>query len=180
MHPVFFGSALTGAGVDSLIAGITDFLPAAEGDVDGPVSCNVFKVERGPAGEKIAYVRMFSGIVRTRDRLQFRQDSERKVTAISVFDRGSAVHRASVAAGQIGKLWGLGDIQIGDTLGVPRTTSERHHFAPPTLESVIVPRRPADKGALHVALTDHSAVSACGLPYLRGRETASGGSCFGR
>jgi ribosomal protection tetracycline resistance protein len=153
VHPVFFGSAITGAGVDSLTAGITELLPAAEGDVDGPVSGTVFKVERGPAGEKIAYVRMFSGIVRTRDRLQFRRDNERKVTAISVFDRGSAVQRASVAAGQIGKLRGLGDVQIGDTFGISRTTSERHHFAPPTLESVIVPRRHADKGALHVALS---------------------------
>ena len=117
-----------------------------------PVSGTVFKVERGPAGEKIAYVRMFSGTVRTRDRLRFGRDDERKVTAISVFDRGSAVQRASVAAGQIGKLWGLGDIQIGDAIGISRTTSERHHFAPPTLETVVVPRRPADKGALHVAL----------------------------
>jgi len=38
-----------------------------------------------------------------------------KVTAISVFDQGAAVQRASVTAGQIGKLWGLGDVQIGDT-----------------------------------------------------------------
>ncbi|MHB8377092.1 MAG: GTP-binding protein [Dehalococcoidia bacterium] len=161
VHPVFFGSAITGAGVDSLTAGITELLPAAEGDVDGPVSGTVFKVERGPAGEKIAYVRMFSGRVRTRDRLQFRRDNEGKVTAVSVFDGGSAVQRASVAAGQIGKLWGLGDIQIGDAIGIARTTSapalprstpERHHFAPPTLESVITPRRLADKGALYVAL----------------------------
>jgi ribosomal protection tetracycline resistance protein len=152
VHPVFFGSAITGAGVDSLIAGIKELLPAAEGDADGPVSGTVFKVERGPAGEKIAYVRMFSGTVRTRDRLQFRRDNEGKVTAISVFDRGSAVRRASVAAGQIGKLWGLGDIQIGDAIGGSQTTSE-HYFAPPTLETVVVPRRAADKGALHVALT---------------------------
>ncbi len=150
VYPVFFGSAITGAGVDELIAGIAELLPAAEGDIDGPVSGSVFKIERGSAGEKIAYVRMFSGSVRTRDRLQFR-DSEAKVTAIGVFDRGSAVSRASVTAGQIAKLWGLGDIQIGDTLGVSRTTSD-HHFAPPTLESVIVPRQPAQKGALHVAL----------------------------
>src|ERR671910_1548011 len=71
VHPVFFGSAIKGAGVDSLTAGIIELLPAAEGDVDGPVSGTVFKVERGPAGEKVAYVRMFSGTVRTRDRLQF-------------------------------------------------------------------------------------------------------------
>jgi len=153
VHPVFFGSAITGAGVDSLIAGVRELLPAAEGAVDDPVSGTVFKVERGPAGEKIAYVRMFSGTVRTRDRLQFRRKEEGKVTAISVFDRGSAVRRASVAAGQIGKLWGLGDIQIGDAIGMPRTTlPEGHYFAPPTLETVVVPGRPADRGALHVAL----------------------------
>jgi ribosomal protection tetracycline resistance protein len=152
VHPVFLGSAITGAGVDSLMSGIAELLHATDAGVDDPVSGTVFKVERGPAGEKIAYVRLFSGTIRTRDRLQFRQDNERKVTAISVFDRGSAVQRASVGAGQIGKLWGLGDVQIGDTIGMPRTTSEPHHFAPPTLETVVVPRRPTDKGALHVAL----------------------------
>jgi ribosomal protection tetracycline resistance protein len=150
--PVFFGSAITGAGVDALIAGIVELLPAVEGDVDGPASGTVFKIERGPAGENIAYVRMFSGTVRTRDRLQVRGDDERRVTSISVFDRGSAVQRASVAAGQIAKLWGLGGTQIGDPIGTWRTTSEGNHFAPPTLETVIVPRCPADKGALHVAL----------------------------
>jgi len=152
VHPVFFGSAITGAGVDALIAGVKELLPAAEGDLDGPISGAVFKVERGPSGEKIAYVRMFSGTVRVRDRLGFGQDNEGKVTGISVFDSGPAVQRASVAAGQIGKLWGLGDIQIGDAIGISRSTSERHHFAPPILETVVVPCRPADKGALHVAL----------------------------
>src|SRR6266536_1959149 len=100
---------------------------------------------------------MFSGTLRMLDRLHFRRDpvrqeSEQKVTAISVFERGAAVQRASVAAGQIGKLWGLGDVQIGDTLGGARTTAERRHFAPPTLETVVVARRRADNGALHTAL----------------------------
>jgi len=154
VHPVFFGSAITGAGVDALVAGVKEFLPAAGGDVDGPVSGTVFKVERGPAGEKIAYVRMFTGTVRIRDRLRFRPGNEAKVTAISVFDRGSASRRGSVAAGQIGKLWGLGDVQIGDAIGMPRTTAtDDHQFAPPTLETVVVPRRPGEAGALHVALT---------------------------
>jgi ribosomal protection tetracycline resistance protein len=58
VHPVFFGSAITGAGVDSLIAGIKALLhpegTRAEGDEDGVVSGIVFKIERGSAGEKIA------------------------------------------------------------------------------------------------------------------------------
>jgi ribosomal protection tetracycline resistance protein len=149
---VFFGSALTGAGVAALTAGIRDFLPATTGDADGPVSGTVFKVERGPAGEKIAYTRMFSGTLRVRDRLRLGRDGERKVTAISVFERGPAAPRASIAAGQIGKLSGLGGIQIGDTLGAPRTAPVRHSFAPPTLETVVVPRHAADKARLHLAL----------------------------
>lgn len=152
VHPVFFGSAVTGAGVDSLIACITELLPAAEGAADGPVSGTVFKIERGPAGEKAAYIRMFSGTTRIRDRVPFGQGYEAKVTAISIFERGSAVQRASVVAGQIGKLWGLTEVQIGDVIGSSRKRSE-HFFAPPTLETVVVPCRPAAKGALHAALT---------------------------
>jgi ribosomal protection tetracycline resistance protein len=153
VHPVFFGSAITGAGTDDLIAGIRELLPAAEGDTDGPVSGSVFKVERGPAGEKIAFVRMYSGAIRTRDRLRFSGDKEAKVTAISVFDRGSTLTRAEVSAGQIGKLWGLGDVQIGDGLGVAAETSESGLFAPPTLETVISPVRRSEKGNLQVALS---------------------------
>jgi ribosomal protection tetracycline resistance protein len=152
VHPVFFGSAITGAGVEPLMAGIAELLPGAAGDADGPVSGTVFKIERGPAGEKIAYVRMFSGTVRTRDRLPFGRDVEGKVTAISVFDRGSAAQRASVSAGEIAKLWGLGEIQIGDGIGQMSTAAARRQFAPPTLESVVVPRNPTDKGGLRVAL----------------------------
>jgi ribosomal protection tetracycline resistance protein len=153
VHPVFFGSAITGAGVDALTAGITELLPAAAGDAGGPVSGTVFKVDRGAAGEKVAYVRMFSGTARTRDQLPFGGNRSAKVTAISVFDRGSAVRRDRVRAGQIGKLWGLDGVQIGDAIGEPPAAPPgRGHFAPPTLETVVVPRRRADKGALHVAL----------------------------
>jgi ribosomal protection tetracycline resistance protein len=152
VHPVFFGSAITGAGVEALMDGIAELLPAVEGDVAGPVSGTVFKVERGPAGERIAYVRMFSGTVRVRDRLQLGGDDEAKVTAIAVFDRGSAVRSPAVTARQIGKLWGLGTVRIGDTIGRPRATSSRPHFAPPSLETAVVPRSAGEKGALHVAL----------------------------
>ena len=165
VHPVFFGSAVTGAGVAALTAGLSELLPAAEGDPAGPLSAAVFKVERGPAGEEIAFARMFSGQIHVRDRLSPGPGPGRghgpghgpghgqKVTAISVFRDGSAVPSGSVAAGQIGKLWGLSGVRIGDTLGAPCSTPGRHQFAPPTLETVVVPRRRADRGALHLALT---------------------------
>ncbi len=152
VHPVFFGSAMTGAGVDSLFSALAELLPSDEGDVGGAVSGTVFKIERGAAGERIAYARMFSGTVRTRDRLEFGQGNEAKVTAIRVFEQGSTVERSTVTAGQIGKLWGLGGIRIGDSIGASRANSHDPYFAPPTLETVVVPRRSGDKGALHKAL----------------------------
>ena len=63
MQPVYFGSAITGAGVDSLIAGLTELLPVGQGDVDGPLAGEIFKIERGRAGEKVAYVRLSSGTI---------------------------------------------------------------------------------------------------------------------
>ncbi|MFD6432991.1 GTP-binding protein [Streptomyces venezuelae] len=150
VHPVFFGSAATGTGIPELMRGVRELLPARRGDADGPVSGSVFKVERGAAGEKIAYVRMFSGTVRTRDRL-----GEAKVTGIGVFEQGANVQRPEVRAGQIGTLRGLADVRIGDVIGVPREGDRAgaRHFAPPTLETVVSPLRATDRGALHLALT---------------------------
>ncbi|WP_329263452.1 TetM/TetW/TetO/TetS family tetracycline resistance ribosomal protection protein [Streptomyces sp. NBC_01478] len=153
VHPVYFGSAITGAGVDALITGVRELLPAAQGDPQGPLSGTVFKVERGPAGEKVAYARMFSGTLRTRDRITFGDaGKEGKVTAVSVFDHGTDLASDSVPAGRIGRLWGLGEIRIGDAIGVPRKAYE-HVFSPPTLETVVVPGPDADRRALHLALT---------------------------
>lgn len=153
VHPVFVGSAITSAGVDVLIAGIKDLLPARDGDADGRLSGTVFKVERGAAGEKIAYVRVFSGIIHVRERLMFGDGKESRVTALAAFAHGTALQAQSVAAGQIGKLWGLGDIQIGDTIGAARPDAKQHWFAPPTLETLVVPRHAGDRRALHAALT---------------------------
>ncbi|HXP57126.1 MAG TPA: GTP-binding protein, partial [Streptosporangiaceae bacterium] len=69
LHPVYFGSAITGAGADVLLSALPELLPAADGDPDGPVAGRVFKIERGPGGEKIAFARLFSGTVSVRDRV---------------------------------------------------------------------------------------------------------------
>ncbi|MEU0005121.1 translation factor GTPase family protein [Streptomyces sp. NPDC006314] len=180
VHPVYFGSAVTGAGVPELIGGVERLLPAAGGDPDGPLSATVFKVERGPAGEKVAYARIFSGTLRVRARIPLgdgreagrtaegrkvgqpadggregRETGGRKegrVTVLSVFERGAAGRRESAGAGRIVKVWGLGGIRVGDALGEPGRAYEPH-FAPPTLETVVVPGPGTDRRSLHLALT---------------------------
>ncbi|MFD5542262.1 GTP-binding protein [Streptomyces sp. NPDC127079] len=170
-HPVDVGSAVPGAGVPDLIAGVEELLPAAGGDPAGPVSGTVFKVERGPAGEQIAYARIFSGTLRVRVRIPFGADTgedhgdaadlghqaagvrtEGRVTGLSVFDRGDERRQDSAGAGRIVKVWGLGGVRIGDALGRP-ARAYAHHFAPPTLETVVVPGPGTDRRSLHIALT---------------------------
>ena len=148
-HRVYFGSARTGAGVDALMAGIARLLPASSGDDDGPVSGTVFKIERGPRGEKIAYVRMFAGTLRTRDRI-----GDQKVTDVAAIGGSPSARPGAVSAGGIAKVRGLATVKIGDTIGAPPPRAEHHRFAPPTLETVVDAVADRDRGALRAALTE--------------------------
>jgi ribosomal protection tetracycline resistance protein len=153
VYPVFFGSAMTGAGIDALVAGIVELLPTNIGVADDPASGMVFKIERSAGGEKVAFVRMFSGTIRTRDLVEFGSENKERVTALRVFEHGGAVQRPFVAAGEIGKLWGLRNIQIGDRIGPPGASGTNQSFAPPTMESVVVANRSEGGARLHHALT---------------------------
>jgi ribosomal protection tetracycline resistance protein len=149
VHPVYVGSALTGSGVEALMEGLVGQLPAATGEEEGPAGGSIFKIERGAAGEKVAYVRMFSGTVGVRQRLK---EGRNKITGISVFEDGRWVRRDAVRATEIGKLWGLADVRVGDTIGRVDGHAARHQFAPPPLEAVVEPVRPAEHVALRTAL----------------------------
>jgi len=161
VYPVYFGSAITGAGISSLTAGLAELLPDTSDQAKaGNAHCSgtVFKVERGRAGEKVAYVRLFSGTASIRQPLRYgamagHAGKIAKLTGISVFSGGPAIPAESVQAGQIAKLWGLADVRVGDAIGDAGTNELMHHFAPPTLETVVVPARAADRPALHVALS---------------------------
>lgn len=156
VHPVLFGSALTGVGVDALLTALPALLPAAAGDPDGPASGRVFKVDRTPGGERTAYLRMFSGTVRVRQEVALTPavDGRRgqKVTGLRVFDRGSTVVTQQLPAGRIGLVTGLSGVRIGDSIGQPRG-EVAPGFAAPTLQTVVTAVRDTERGALFAALT---------------------------
>ena len=149
VHPVLSGSAVTGDGLESLRTGITALLPAADGEPEGPVSATVFKIERGANGEKIAYVRMFSGTIHVRERLHFGRGLDDKVTAITVFEQGGAVQRPEVAGGPRRQAVGSRRrSRSAITSATLQATGAEHHFPPPTLESVVAAAQPGDGAEL--------------------------------
>ena len=153
VHPVFFGSAITGAGVDELTAGVVALLPTAGGDVAAEPSGSIFKIERAQDGQKVALIRMFNGSLRVRDRLRFGR-AEDTVTRISVVGRGAGTFPEALTAGRIARVWGLAHARIGDPVGRQRRAAAAAAFAPPTLETVVVPDDRAAAPRLHQALTE--------------------------
>ncbi|WP_328991361.1 TetM/TetW/TetO/TetS family tetracycline resistance ribosomal protection protein [Kribbella sp. NBC_01245] len=156
VHPVYFGSAITGEGVPELAEGIRTFLPAASAQpADGALQGEVFKIERGPAGERIAYARLFEGALAVRDRVSLFDGPtsyDGKVSRLQVFESGKAVPVDRAEAGRIAKIWGLGEVRIGDQLGRYDERAGAISFPPPTLETSVRAADPSDRVRLFTAL----------------------------
>ena len=143
---VLAGSAITGEGLDLLRGAIAGLAPAPA-PATAPLAAAVFKVERDRHREKVAYVRVFEGALRVRQRV-----GDDKVTGIDVFEERGAVRRATVSPGQIAKVRGLRSVRVGDRLGEGGAAPPQ--FAPPTLESVVEAVEPSDAARLKAALDE--------------------------
>jgi len=153
IHPVYFGSAALGVGIDALLAGIDELLSGADGDPAASISGRVFKIERTLGGERIAYVRLFAGTVRPRQRVRVAGGDEAKPTAIRVFAPAGAPRRDVLTPGEMATIRGLGAVRVGDAIGEPppgETVTAR--FPRPALEAVVFALQPEQQGSLRAAL----------------------------
>ncbi|CUB51017.1 Tetracycline resistance protein TetO [Bacillus subtilis] len=141
LYPIFFGSALTGIGVTELLENISALLPANNSSQDEELSGVVFKIEREPSGEKIAYVRVFSGNLHVRKYVHIQRDQslphKEKIKKMCMFHNGNAVQTSTVPSGDFCKVWGLSDIKIGDIIGKRTDYIKDIHFAEPQMEAAI-------------------------------------------
>ena len=153
VHPVFFGSAGRGTGVDVLLAGIAELLVGQAGDPDAAVSGRVFKIERTTGGERVAYARLFAGTLRPRQRIRIGNGEEAKATSIRVFAPAHSTRRDTVMAGEMATIRGLGAVRVGDALGDPPPGQDAvARFPRPALEAVVFPLVPEQAGSLRAAL----------------------------
>jgi len=160
--PVFFGSAITGVGVPELLAGIEEWLPAAEEATDAPTASTVFKITRRASGEKLVYVRLFAGRLAVRQRVALRRHDafgameqvEERITGIDRFTAGTAASVEVANAGEIAVLHGLRAARIGDRIGADETGAGEiaQAFPAPVLESIVRPVEPGQITRLRAAL----------------------------
>lgn len=141
LYPIFFGSALTGIGVTELLENIPALFPANNPSQDEELSGIVFKIEREPSGEKIAYVRVFSGTLHVRKYVHIQRDQslshKEKIKKMCIFHNGNVVQTSTVPSGDFCKVWGLNNIKIGDIIGERTDYIKDIHFAEPQMEAAI-------------------------------------------
>ncbi|MCM3240153.1 TetM/TetW/TetO/TetS family tetracycline resistance ribosomal protection protein [Heyndrickxia oleronia] len=162
--PVYFGSAMTGIGVRELLNGVETMLPVSHGLEKESLSGIVFKIEREASGEKIAYIRVFSGIIHVREYVKINRKSiektinthTEKIKKIHQFYNGSSVISPKVTAGDFCKVWGLKDIKIGDLVGEWSDKIMNIPFVAPQLETQIKPVQKEKTHDLYQALMEMS------------------------
>ncbi|MEU8234767.1 translation factor GTPase family protein [Actinoplanes sp. NPDC048967] len=175
VHPVFFGSATTGAGTGPLAGGIATLLRPRPATATGTRGV-VFAVERDPGGEKVAYLRLFAGVVRPRQRVVLHRPGPDGTTG-EIRGRISTLQvvggaETELTAGAIARVHGLGGVRVGDRLGPAGDHGPAPQFSPPSLESLVRPRDPAQQVRLHAALT----ALADEDPLIRVRTVPGGGT----
>ena len=112
----------------------------------------MFAVDRDERGRR-AWLRLWSGEVQVRDRLRIGDGLARAlVTEVAVSEPGGVTVRRTAAAGQIVALRGPG-ARIGDTLGRP-PRRRTHRFPPATIQALVEPVDPTQRGALFAGLTE--------------------------
>lgn len=141
VFPIFFGSAMTGIGVTELLKNISALIPATKSAQDEILSGVVFKIERESSGEKIAYVRLFSGCLHVRKYVDIQRGEslphKEKIKKMCMFHNGDAVQSSTVQSGEFCKVWGLTNIKIGDIIGKRTDYIKDLHFAEPQMEAAI-------------------------------------------
>ncbi|EOO18285.1 MULTISPECIES: elongation factor G [Bacillus cereus group] len=141
VYPIFFGSAMTGMGVTELLENISALIPANKSAQNETLSGVVFKIEREPSGEKIAYVRVFSGRLHVRKYVDIQRGEspsrKEKIKKMCMFHNGNAVQASTVHSGEFCKVWGLTNVKIGDIIGERTDYIKDIHFAEPQMEAAI-------------------------------------------
>jgi len=113
-------SAKTGEGIEDVLAGIVEFLPAPEGDSDAPLKALVFDAHFDPYRGVILQCRIMEGTLKTRDTIHF-MHADRDYTVEELgFNQLKLNPKEQLGAGEVGYIVAgvksVRDIEIGDTI----------------------------------------------------------------
>ncbi|SET73035.1 translation elongation factor 2 (EF-2/EF-G) [Oceanobacillus limi] len=173
-YPVFAGSAFKNKGVQLMLDGVIDYLPAPtdvppiEGIVPGteeevtrpssddePFSALAFKVMTDPFVGKLTFFRVYSGTLDSGSYIRNSvKDKRERVGRILQMHANSREEISRVYSGEIAAAVGLKDTSTGDTLCDEKNLVilESMEFPEPVISVAIEPKTKADQDKMAIAL----------------------------
>lgn len=171
--PVFCGSAFKNKGVQAVLDGVIDYLPAPSdipdiagidehGDevhrktsYDEPFSALAFKIATDPFVGTLTYFRVYSGVLKSGDTVYNAvKEKKERVGRLLLMHANSREEIKEVRAGDIATAVGLKTVTTGDTLCDLNKiiTLERMDFPDPVIAVAVEPKTKADQEKMSIAL----------------------------
>ena len=174
--PVFCGSAFKNKGVQAMLDGMVDYLPAPtdvpaikgilddkdetvssrKSDDDEPFAALAFKIATDPFVGTLTFFRVYSGVLKSGDTV-YNPVKHRKerIGRILQMHSNSREEIKEVCAGDIAAAVGLKDVTTGETLCDLKQiiTLERMEFPEPVIFVAVEPKTKADQERMGMALS---------------------------
>ena len=171
--PVFCGSAFKNKGVQAVLDGVIDYLPAPvdvpdirgvteEGDesfrktgYDEPFSALAFKIATDPFVGTLTYFRVYSGVLKCGDTIYNSvKGKKERIGRLLQMHANSREEIKEVRAGDIAAAVGLKTVTTGDTLCDMNKVIilEKMDFPDPVIAVAVEPRTKADQEKMAIAL----------------------------
>ena len=172
-HPVFCGSAYKNKNIQLLLDGVVDYLPspldidAAKGTDDrgneivckpddtAPLAALAFKIATDPFVGRLAYVRVYSGVLKSGSYLlNSTKGTKERIARVVLMHSNHRQEVEELHAGDIGAVVGLKNTITGDTLCEEKhpVILEKMEFPDPVIEEAVEPKTKADQEKMNIAL----------------------------
>lgn len=127
LTPCFFGAALLLDGVDALLGALSRF--TTQPRYPAEFSARVYKIARDAQGNRLTFLKVTGGVLRTRDTLEYLSREgdavSEKVTQLRLYSGADFAQVQEAAAGTVCAVLGANGLQAGDVLG-----AEANRLAP--------------------------------------------------
>ena len=171
--PVFAGSAYKNKGVQLLLDGVIDYLPSpleiapAKGetptgeeyickpDDKEPLMALAFKIATDPFIGRLAYVRVYSGVLKSGSYvLNSNKNCKERIARLVLMHSNHRQEVEALHAGEIGAIIGLKNTTTGETLCDENldVILEKMEFPEPVIEEAVEPKTKADQEKMSIAL----------------------------
>ena len=172
-HPVFCGSAYKNKNIQMLLDGVVDYLPSpldippakgenqkgepvnCKADDDAPLAALAFKIATDPFIGRLAYVRVYSGVLKSGSYvINSTKGVKERIARVVLMHSNHRQEVEELHAGDIGAVVGLKNTITGDTLCDEKNEIilERMEFPDPVIEEAVEPKTKADQDKMNIAL----------------------------